>query len=113
MHVLSLVSDTLAAEGHIVQTALDGAHALQKIATMERRFDVMIVDARMPNLDGRNFLVQVKAGGYKGKIIIFSAHLDKDERERYRALNVHRFIEKPPRSGELVGALQEIAARAA
>ena len=39
----------------------------------------MIVDGRMPNLDGWKFIVQARAGGYKGRIIVFSAYLDEDE----------------------------------
>lgn len=113
IHVLSLLADTMQAEGYDVQTAVDGAHALQKIATSDRPYDVMIVDARMPNLDGWKFLVQAKAGGYSGKIIVFSAHLDADELARYRRLTVDRLIQKPPKRGELLAAVREIAAQAA
>ncbi len=108
MHVLSLVSDTLTAEGYDVQTALDGSHALQKIATNDRPYDLLIVDGRMPNLDGWKFIVQARAGGFKGGIIVFSAYLDDDELRRYRELSIDRVIEKPPRTGELLGAVKEI-----
>lgn len=109
VHVLALLSDTLAAEGYDVQTALDGADALQKIALSERPYDVMIVDARMPNLDGCRFIMQARAGGYDRKIIVFSAHLDEDEVERYQGLKVDRLIEKPPGRGELVRVVRELA----
>ncbi|HSH39182.1 MAG TPA: response regulator [Chthoniobacterales bacterium] len=111
VHVLSLVTDTLSAEGYEVQTAIDGAHALQKIATADLPYHLMIVDGRMPNLDGWKFIMQARAGGYKGSIIVFSAYLDEDEHRRYRALSIDRVIEKPPRTGELVGAVKEIAER--
>lgn len=109
VHVLSLVTDTLGAEGYDVQTAIDGAHALQKVATAEFPYHLLIVDGRMPNLDGWKFIVQARAGGYKGRVIVFSAYLDADEHRRYRALSIDRVIEKPPRSGELVAAVKEIA----
>jgi DNA-binding response OmpR family regulator len=111
VNVLAMVADTLTAEGYDVQTALDGAHALQKLATTERRYDLIIADGRMPHLDGWRLIMQARAGGYKGKIILFSAWLNDEERERYRQLNIDRLIEKPPRTGELVGAVREIAAR--
>ncbi|MDQ6654662.1 MAG: response regulator [Verrucomicrobiota bacterium] len=110
LFVRSLVSDTLGAEGYQVQTALDGAHALQKIAMRDRPYDVLIVDARMPNLDGCRFIMQARAGGYKRKIIVFSAHLDADEVQRYRELKIDRLIEKPPRAGELLEAVRELTA---
>lgn len=110
VHVLSLVTDTLNAEGYDVQTAIDGAHALQKIATADLPYHLLIVDGRMPNLDGWKCIVQARAGGYKGRIIVFSAYLgDEDEQRRYRELTIDRAIEKPPRRGELVQAVKEIA----
>lgn len=110
VHVLSLMDDTLSAHGYEVQTALDGAHALQKIATAEPRYDLLIVDGRMPNIDGWSLILQARNGGYKGKVIVFSAWLDADEHRRYQKLNIDRVIEKPPRSGELVQAVKEMAA---
>ena len=112
VHVLSLVTDTLSAEGYEVQTAIDGAHALQKIATADLPYHLMIVDARMPNLDGWKFIVQARGGGFKGRIIVFSAFLDEYQQKRYGELNVDRVIEKPPRSGELVSAVKEIIGEA-
>jgi two-component system, NtrC family, response regulator AtoC len=109
--VLSIVTDSLSAQGMEVQTAVDGSHALQKIATAEPRYDVLIVDARMPNLDGRGFIVHARAAGYKGKIIIFSAHLDADERQRYKDLMIDRIIEKPPRAGELAEVIRQVTDR--
>ena len=108
VHVLSLVSETLSGEGYDVQTALDGAHALQKIATVDIPYHLLIVDGRMPNLDGWKFIMQARSGGYKWKIIVFSAYLDEDEHRRYRELSIDRVIEKPPRTGELVRAVKEI-----
>lgn len=113
VHVLSLVTETLRAEGYEVQTAVDGSHALQKIATTDRSYDLLIVDGRMPHLDGWRFIVQARSGGFKGKIIVFSAFIDDYELQRYRNVNVDRIIEKPPRTGELIRAVKELAAQAA
>lgn len=103
-----MVAETLRAEGHEVQTALDGAHALQKIATTERSFDLIIADGRMPHLDGWRLIMQARAGGYAGKIILFSAWLNEEERERYRQLKIDRLLEKPPKNGELMRVVREL-----
>lgn len=113
VQVLSIVTDTLTPAGFDVQTAIDGAHALQKIATSNQPYHLLIVDGRMPNLDGWKFIVQARAGGFKGRIIVFSAYLDEDEKKRYRQLNIDRVIEKPPRTGELLSAVKEIIGEAA
>jgi len=110
VYVLGLVTETLQTEGYEVETALDGQHALQKISHGNRPYDLIIVDARMPHLDGWGFIVQARAGGYKGKIIVFSAYLDEDERLRYRHLEIDRIIEKPPKAGELTDVVREMAA---
>ena len=106
------MTDTLEAEGYKVETALDGQHALQKIATSDPPYDLLIVDARMPHLDGWRFIVQARAGGYKQKIIVFSAFLDEHERQRYRPLSIDRIIDKPPRTGELVQVVREVVMQA-
>ena len=108
--VLGLVQETLQSAGFDVQTALDGAHALQKIALEDRPYDLVIADGRMPHLDGWGFIMQARAGGYKGKIIVFSAYIDDDERKRYRALDIDRILEKPPGAGELLRAVNEVVA---
>ena len=113
VHVLSLLADTLRAQGHQVDTAVDGAHGLQKIATIERPYDLLVVDGRMPNVDGFGFILQARTGGFKGKVIVFSAWLYEDEQKRYRQLKIDRVIAKPPRPGELVQAVQEMAGIAA
>lgn len=109
VHVLAMVAETLRTEGYEVQTALDGAHGLQKIATSERPYDLIIADGRMPHLDGWRLIMQSRAGGYKGKIILFSAWLNDEERARYRELQIDRVIEKPPKAGELLQAVRDLA----
>ncbi len=108
VHVLAIVTDTLRERDYHVETAVDGAHALEKIATAARPYDLIIADARMPNLDGWRFIMQARANGYDGKVIIFSAWLDEDERRRYRGLNIDVMIDKPPKSGELLAAVERI-----
>jgi DNA-binding response OmpR family regulator len=111
LRVLALLSDTLKPEGYDVETAIDGTHALEKIATSEPPYDLIILDGRMPNVDGRRFLMWARSGGYQGKVIVFSAWLDDDERQRYRQLNVDALIEKPPKPGELIAAVRQMAKR--
>lgn len=113
MHVLAMLAETLRTEGYEVQTALDGSHALQKLATTERPYGLLIVDARMPRLDGWRFIMEARSRGFAGKIIIFSAFLDDEERKRFRTLKIDRLVSKPPQTGELLSAVKDMAAQAA
>lgn len=108
-----MVADTLRAEGYDVQTALDGTHALQELALEEQSYDLMIADARMPHLDGWRLIMQARSGGYRGKIIVFSAWLDEHERQRYQHLEIDRILDKPWERGELVAAVKEVVAQTA
>jgi len=109
--VLGLVQETLQSDGFEVATAVDGAHALQKIALEDRPYDLIIADGRMPHLDGWGFIMQARAGGFKGSIIVFSAYIDEHERKRYRALDIDRILEKPPGPGELLRTVNEVIAK--
>ena len=108
IHVLSLVTDTLQTQGYAVETAVDGQHALQKMSLRDRPYKVIIVDVRMPHLDGCRFMMQVRASGYAGKIIVFSGHIDDNERERFRNAEVDFILEKPARPEELLRAIREV-----
>ena len=110
VRVLAVLAHTLTAAGHLVDTALDGAHALQKIATASRSYEVMIVDERMPNVGGWRFIVQARAGGYTGRVILFSGSLDEAQRERFRGVEVDAVVEKPVRPAELVRIVAKVAA---
>ncbi len=91
VQVLSLLSDTLRAEGYEVQTAVDGTEARAGRPALRSDF----ADARMPNLDGWRLIMEARAGGFVGKVIVFSALMDDHERQRYRYLEIDRFLEKP------------------
>jgi len=108
--VLGLVTETLQSAGFDVQTAVDGAHALQKVALEDRPYDLIIVDGRMPHLDGWGFIMQARSGGFKGKIIVFSAYVDEHERKRYRALDIDLVLEKPTGPSELLRHIHEVIA---
>ena len=57
--VASVLVDVLHREGHEVDTALNGAEALEKI---ERgRYDAILSDTKMPVLDGSDFYRQLKS----------------------------------------------------
>lgn len=111
VHVLTVLTDTLSAHGYQVETAVDGSHGLQKLATAEWPYHLIIADARMPHLDGWRFIMQARANGFAGGVIIFSGWLDDAERTRYRELRIDALVDKPPEPGALLAAVKSIAAR--
>jgi len=56
--VLELLAEKLSADGHHVETALNGARALEKLG--DRSYDVILSDLRMPELDGPGLYREVE-----------------------------------------------------
>ena len=54
------LKEILASEGLVVHTASDGKEALQKTLTLTP--DLVLLDLRMPNLDGVTFCKAVRLG---------------------------------------------------
>ena len=70
--VREILSLALSAEGYEVESARDGAEGLAALAS--RPADVVIVDMRMPELDGGDFcrLYAEQTGG-NGRVILMTA----------------------------------------
>jgi two-component system, OmpR family, response regulator VicR len=84
----------LSQSGYIVDTAFDGQEALEKI--QENEPDLILLDLRMPRVDGIEFLRHVKLLDEhpKVRVIVFSNYdMQKEIDEAYR-LGAERYILK-------------------
>lgn len=108
--VLDMLSKTLESAGHHVEVATDGRAAVSRVAQDPGYFQLIVTDTRMPRLDGFGVVEQARSAGFEGKIIVFANSLSPEDRRRYAELRVDRVIDKPGKSGELVGAISELGA---
>jgi CheY-like chemotaxis protein len=108
--VLDMLSKTLQSAGHHVEVALDGRTAVSRVEEDPAYFQLIVTDTRMPQLDGFGVIQQARSAGFAGKIIVFANALSAEERQRYADLQVDRVIDKPGKSGELIGAISELRA---
>jgi two-component system OmpR family response regulator len=108
--VLDMLTKTLRSAGHHVEVATDGRAAVSRVAKDPSYFHLIVTDTRMPHLDGFGVVQEARSAGYQGKIIIFANALTPEDRQRYRELRVDRVIDKPGKTGELVGAVSELKA---
>lgn len=108
--VLDMLSKTLQSAGHQVEVALDGRAAVSRVEEDPGYFQLIVTDTRMPRLDGFGVVEQARSAGFAGRIIVFANALSPEDRQRYEQLRVDRVIDKPGRSGELVGAIRELSA---
>ncbi|HWT46738.1 MAG TPA: sigma-54 dependent transcriptional regulator, partial [Vicinamibacterales bacterium] len=80
-------------EGHDVATAESGRTAIDLIAS--RPFDVVVSDARMPDVDGLEVLRQARAANPSVIAIMVTAYGSPDLIRGVETLGVNDYVEKP------------------
>jgi CheY-like chemotaxis protein len=108
--VLDMLSKTLQSAGHHVEVATDGRAAVSRVEEDPGFFQLIVTDTRMPQLDGFGLVQKARDAGFAGQIIVFANALSAEDRQRYADLRVDRVIDKPGKTGELVGAISELRA---
>ena len=99
MVVTKLLRDT----GAELDTAASGAEALEK--TAQARYDVILMDHQMPEMDGiecmRRIKTQEEGASRESKIICLTANAGPEMERRFRAEGFDGFLEKPIRGSIL------------
>jgi CheY-like chemotaxis protein len=87
----------------------NGADALAHLDANSDRFDVIIVDQKMPNLTGVELVREIRNRNVGGKIIVVSANLSADVCEDYRRMDVSLMLAKPFDIEQLRSAVERLA----
>lgn len=88
-----------------VETAGSGREALQRIA--EKPFDVVVVDVKMPGMDGLEVLRAIKAEHGLTEVIILSGHASMDAAIEGMEQGAFDYLMKPVDFDELFFKLQD------
>jgi two-component system chemotaxis response regulator CheY len=88
-----------------VTFAENGAQGIQAIR--EGKGEMVFLDLTMPELDGYGVLQKVKEEGHKAVIIVISADIQPEARERVVKLGALDFIKKPIDSQKLEEVLKK------
>ncbi len=96
--------------GHRVEVAGNGRQALE---ALERgRFDAILMDVQMPEMDGFEATAAIRAreqaGGEHTPIIAMTAHALKGDRERCLEAGMDHYITKPLRRRDLFAVLESV-----
>ncbi len=101
--IRATVSAMLEIEGYAVEEAMHGAAALELIETDPP--DIILLDMRMPVLDGWGFAEQMRVRGHAIPIVVMTAARDA---ARWAAeIAATAFIAKPFGYDDLIGAVEE------
>ena len=94
-------------DGHGIECFADGALALAQIQS-DSAFDLVITDHHMPNMNGLEFVTNLRQRQFPGKIMVFSSELSEHVAEQYRAQKVDRILYKPVFPSKLRTVLSEL-----
>ncbi|MES2032971.1 MAG: response regulator [Pseudomonadota bacterium] len=104
-HVLEALLEPLPVSLVLVE---NGAEALAALAT--EAFDLVLMDANMPVLDGLSALRAIRAGGSATPVWMLTANVFDEDVARYRAAGADGVIRKPIEVRELFDVLARVAA---
>jgi PAS domain S-box-containing protein len=109
----AVMEDLLPRHGHTVRAAGDGRAALA--ALEQERFDLMLLDVHMPELDGFEVMAvqreREQGTGRHLPVIALTARSAAGERERCLQAGMDDYLVKPVRSADLFAAIDRVLPR--
>jgi two-component system chemotaxis response regulator CheY len=112
LFIVELYRDILQLRGYkVVGTAFDGEEALKKYGTISEKPDVIIMDHRMPIMNGVEATKQIIKMNPKQKVIFVSADVlvEKEARDA----GAIEFLPKPFRMDDLIEKMSKLSAPSA
>jgi predicted GH43/DUF377 family glycosyl hydrolase/CheY-like chemotaxis protein len=100
-----MIAKILSEEGYDVKIASDGIDALMQIA--QGKFDLVLSDIQMPNLDGIQLLEQMKQRQIHIPVIFITGHPIEDYDTKIQELGAIEYIGKPVQKKKLVQVLKK------
>ncbi|MFO0888506.1 MAG: PAS domain S-box protein [Isosphaeraceae bacterium] len=88
-----------------VDVADNGLLAVEK--ALEGRYDVILMDLQMPELDGYGATSSLRRAGYEGPILALTAHALREDRERSLRCGCNDHLTKPIDPAQLAGTLKK------
>ncbi len=90
-----------------VEEAGSGAELLEKAS--QSRFDVIILDITLPDMNGLDILKALQASGSKAAVLVLSMHPEEQYATRALKAGAAGYLQKESAPGELMGAVRKIA----
>lgn len=106
--LVSAVVERLEIRGIDAVGVCRGEDALK--AVQEQEFDVVVLDVRMPGLDGFDVIRQLKRTRPGLEVILYSGHGSKDAAEEGMRLGAFDYLQKPIDIGQLVHTIRKATA---
>jgi two-component system NtrC family sensor kinase len=106
--IVSLLREIVAAEGHRVDVAANGAQALTKL--QQQPYDLIFCDIKMPYLNGRELYQEMKQcnGALTQKMVFVTGDVIGEETRTFLEHTGSRFIEKPFMADDVIRVMRSV-----
>ena len=94
--------------GYQIDTAMNGADALEIFKADPRRFDLIITDQNMPDITGEQLAGELTAVRPDIPVIICTGFSDEISRETAEKSGVREFIQKPIEMRQLAKMIRQV-----
>jgi CheY-like chemotaxis protein len=92
--------------GFHVAEAADGPDAIRQLAQPGPAYDLVLLDQNMPNMSGRETLIQLHQHAPSARVVMLSGMVGEELRQATAEAGV-RFLAKPFQNQELIQVVQE------
>ncbi len=112
-----IVRELVESMGHRIDLAENGLEALRALST--QRYDMVLMDMRMPEMDGMEATQLIRAGGNERYIVLdpslpivaLTANVMEEDRKRYLQAGMDGFLGKPIDEAALFSELAKVITR--
>jgi two-component system alkaline phosphatase synthesis response regulator PhoP len=103
------LSDRLRGEGYVVDTAVDGHEAFEKVTNLP--FDLVILDLMLPSRSGLDVCRDIRQAGMATPILILTARSQTIDKVLGLKLGADDYVTKPFESAELIARIEVLLRR--
>ncbi len=91
--------------GHDVRVFTTGQAALDELAARPDSYDVVLTDLNLPVVSGLELMRRLRAGGWRGRVVVCSGYFPSEHKNELLALEVDCMLQKPFTRSELAPVL--------
>jgi len=100
------LKELLESRGHHVTTSLKAKEGLELFK--KDRFDLVLSDITMPDMDGIELIKKIREQDQKSKIIVITGHIEKEKEEKAREAGADEVLIKPFKNELLYQAISKV-----
>ncbi len=105
--MVELLTELLSSYNYQIETAYNGLELIEKIKT-NGPFDLIIVDEKMPKMNGLESIYKLRELNITTKIILCSGSGLKEKTDLFELLKISKFIKKPYNFDELLANIKNL-----